>query len=303
MHVEDGFDPDIQFDPLIGDDTFDEEEEVAFIGLIEKPEERMDSIVEESTITPKERIHMLLNSIPGQKKVMLAIIDFCRSPQTASAVDEFTLKLQENYVSVYTPVILRQHLETAGALFYQEAQSDAQQPSDYSDTPQAPQEKVSESKNSVEVATDSAERLLQSDTERTDSIDSDVPQIEYLEVSRRPEGLWVSTEDALEIYGNLDYAGDLRRMLEEEPEYLRIYASILRFCDGVPRTKAQLNDLVDNDPLVIGPPRLYSGHFIDQLEQCGVLEFASGWKSTKTGHDFLEELDAGSTQKSGWSTE
>jgi len=301
MYSEDGIDADIQFDPLAEDTADDlEDEEVAFIGLIEKPVDETAPIAKEPQITPKERILALLDSIPGQRKLMLSIIGFCRDPQSPSAVDAFTTKLQENYPSVYTPVVLRQHLEAAGALLCLDVEP-------------TPEHEISQtaSTDSVYVLPDISnttvkafEQSLPSDADPLYSANSvfdatsdvDTPQIEYLEVTRRPEWVWVSTEAAIDIYDNLDYMGDLHKMLMKDPEYYEIFVRILRYCDEAPRTKPQLNDLVDNDPVLLGPPRLYSGYFIDQLEKCGALEWISGWVCTTVGHDFVAELDSSSTK-------
>jgi hypothetical protein len=128
-------------------------------------------------------------------------------------------------------------------------------------------------------------------------LDEGLPQIEYLEVTKRPEGLWVSTAAALAVYDGMDYASELQGILDEEPEYLEIFIRILEYCVEVPRTKPQLDDLVDDDPILLGPPRRYSGYFIDQLDRCNALEWRGGWVCTELGREFVRRRDEGSNAK------
>jgi hypothetical protein len=245
--------------------------DVEFIGLIERPLECENSNAEQPYLLPKERIKNLLASLPAQKKIVLGIIGFCREPQRPQAVDDFTSKLQRTNTSVYTPVTLRQLLEEAGALVYVDAPDAAG--ADSSTPPK--QDEVSWA-----TANPSLEQELCEQS-------SDEPQ--YLVVTKRPEGTWTSTQPALEILDAIDEMADLRVLLGVEEEYFEIFIRILRYCAEEPRSKSQLNDLVDSDPL-LQKPRRYSGFFIDKLNDCGAIEWKPGWNTTSVGLDLLREL-------------
>jgi hypothetical protein len=304
VFIDDDLDLDIPFDPLADQDELsDEEEEAAFIGLIEKPVEEDAPATDEPKLSCEERIQRLLDSIPAQRKVMLGIIDFCREPRPYAEVDDFTLELQKAHVSLYTPIVLRQHMETAGALVYVEQRGDGAGTADGVD---GVDDGVGAADNvgddtgddtgddiglveaaAVSAAEDGARGFLAAEGE---DFDEDLPQIEYLEVTKRPEGLWVSTPVACALYDSLDYASELQNVLDEEPEYAEIFIRILEYCAETARGKSQLNDLVDNDPILLGPPRRYSGYFIDRLDTCNALEWRTGgWISTEVGRAFVRQ--------------
>jgi hypothetical protein len=315
--IDDGFELDLPFDPLAEQDELpDEDEDVAFIGLIERPVEE-DAPAEEPVRSPEERIRGLLDSIPAQRKVMLGIIDFCREPRPYAEVDDLTLELQKAHVSVYTPTILRQHMEEAGALAYVEQEGDAADTARVADAATAANTAV-EGTGAADIAaavvaesagaTDAAAAVVAADMveDAADGLltaeklgsDEGLLQIEYLEVTKRPEGLWVSTPAACAIYDSLDYVGELRKVLDEEPEYAEIFVRILRYCAETPRTKPQLNDLVDNDPILLAPPRRYSGYFIERLDTCNALEWRTGgWVCTEVGRAFVKQGDDASDMK------
>ncbi|NTU89676.1 MAG: hypothetical protein HGA54_07205 [Actinobacteria bacterium] len=60
----------------------------------------------------------LIIGLPGRRKVLLSFIDFCREPKLVSECDGKIDELQAHNHSVYTPVVLRQMLELAGAIEY-----------------------------------------------------------------------------------------------------------------------------------------------------------------------------------------
>jgi hypothetical protein len=267
------FDPDILYDPLAEDEGFADEEEdgeneeVEFIGLIEKPAES-EPLEPEPELSPEERIIRVLASIPAQRKVMLAIIDYCHEPRTPAEVDALTNDLHKTSPSIYTPVLLRQHLQEAGALDYLE------------------EEPKAESDDRTEAGEDNELTAVAA----TPS-DEDTPQIEYLEVEKRPEGKWVSTAAALAVLFDVDYLADLRKAVFAEPEYAEVFVKVLRFCDSAPRNKQELNDAIDDDPALVGPPRVFNGYLVGVLDDCGALEWRPGWATTDVGKAFIEEYD------------
>jgi hypothetical protein len=277
--TDEDFEFDVPYDPFAVDDGFaEDDEDVAFIGLIEEPLDGEKPPEDTPELAPEERIQHLLDSIPAQRKVMLGIIDFCRSPRSPAAVDAFTNELQRLSPSIYTPVILRQHLQAAGALDYLEQAQEAD----------------AQDGEANSALTNTNASLIPN----LGNSDEELPQIEYLEVTKRPEGSWASTAAGLTICDRIDYLADLRKVIEEEPEYTEIFVRILRYCSETPRTKHQLNELVDDDPLLAGPPRVYSGHFTGVLDECGGLEWCPGWGTSEVGRAFLEEYDRAKARES-----
>jgi hypothetical protein len=266
----------LSYDPLAEDAGFvedDDEEEVAFVGLVERPSETDEVAEKEPVLTPEERVRHLLDSIPAQRKVMLSIIDFCRSPRSPVAVDELTAELQRLSPSIYTAVLLRQHLQNAGALEYLE--------------PDKPKDEV----GAGEADMDGTQMVSGDEAAFPAEEGGEIPPIAYLEVTRRPEGTWISTTVALSVYDSVNPLADLKRAIEEEPEYKEIFVRILRYCDAETRTKRQIDALVDNDPLLVGPPRIYGGHFVGLLDECGGLTWCPNWGTSEVGRAFLEDYD------------
>jgi hypothetical protein len=233
---------------------------------------------------------------------MLGIIDFCREPRPHAEVDDLTLELQKAHVSLYTPIVLRQHMEEAGALVYVEQEEDATAADGAGAVGSTGGIDADATEGAVDIGAaegvgadgaDSVADVGTADgflTAEDAGLDEGLPQIEYLEVTKRPEGFWVSTPAACAIYDSLDYARELQNVLDAEPEYAEIFVRILRYCAEASRTKSQLNDLVDNDPVLLGPPRRYSGYFIDQLDRCNALEWRmGGWVCTGVGREFAKQ--------------
>ncbi|MDR1422425.1 MAG: hypothetical protein LBI64_06135 [Coriobacteriales bacterium] len=264
------------YDPLAGDagDALDgEEENVAFIGFIEHQVEEALDPPSESIRPPEERIADLLASLPNQKDLLLKIIGYCREARSPGEVDAFTVELQKTNKSVYTPVILRKLLEDSGALVYEEPELSASAPgaaeARQANTP------VPEMESDVAAA-----------------MSAGLPDDEqlYLVVEKRVEGTWLSTAAALGILDALDPITDLRALLAAEEKYSEIYLRILRYCAEEPRTKPELNALVDDDPL-LQSPRRYSGAFIERLNENGALEWKPRWATTAAGLKLLREHD------------
>jgi hypothetical protein len=251
-----GFTCELDYDPLddAGVAKLDEEDQdIEFIGLVGSQKRLEAECGDEPGRSSEQRINDLLSSLPAQKKILLALIDFCRSARSPQEVDEFTQAMQKTNRSVYTPVMLRQLLEEAGALIYQQDE-------------QANEETVA------------VEPLTQQDGSET----------EYLVVQTSAQGNWLSTPEALVLYDALDPLSNLKTILGQDNEYLEIYRRILEFCADEPRSKIELNVLVDDDPL-LQQPRRYSGYFIDRLNEYDALAWMPLWKTTDIGLKVLVE--------------
>ena len=110
--------------------------------------------------------------------------------------------------------------------------------------------------------------------------------VEYLVVGDRDSGRWLSSAAALKVIDGINPALEIAAMLDDEPQYREVYLRILGFCAAAPRSKEQINAVVDDDPL-LQKPRHYSGYFIDRLDACGALEWRPGWEATPAGRGFL----------------
>ena len=76
---------------------------------------------------------------------------------------------------------------------------------------------------------------------------------------------------------------------DTESVYLPVYERVLAFCAQEPRTKPQIDAIVDDDPLV-QKPRRYSNHFIELLENREALSWHDGgWNATELGRRYLEK--------------
>lgn len=347
MDIRDSVIEDALFDPFEDEDEQDQEElaegeepETPLIGqaMEERPEP------EEDTRPPRQRIYELLGQMPGQKRVLLAVIDFCREEKTGEEMDAFTEKLQENAYSVYTPVILRELLEKAGAIRYEvDERPDEQEQAREGDgdptqgletssgaedaallqcggfavegsargeaasaddalsaedleraAARASLERASGAADPAQVAGlafaasaagfDESEVLHEHFASGEDDID-----IEYLEIGEAASGVWVATPEGIEIVDEQDDYGQIKRLLGQEPKYQDIYQRILDFCKEEGRSAKELDNLVNDDPL-LEEPRRYSGYFVGRLEREGAIQWSGGWVLTKDGARMLQTL-------------
>ncbi|MDR0514739.1 MAG: hypothetical protein LBG81_06225 [Coriobacteriaceae bacterium] len=230
--------------------------------------------------SPEKRLALLFERMPGQRKLLREIIGYCKEPRTPSEVDAFTQGLQGSGYAVYSPVILRQLLEEAGALAYVEPQQGAGAGEvDAGAKPEALAQLSTGA--SAEVVLSAGEAFEESG---------------YLVVADRPEGWWQATEEGIALLDSQDPLGTLRGLLDEDERYRPIYLSILCYCAESARTKKEIEVLVDNDP-VLQQPRRYSNWFLDRLEACDALEWRNAWHTTDIGCAILEASGVQSPDK------
>ena len=121
-------------------------------------------------------------------------------------------------------------------------------------------------------------------------------ELEFLEVADERPGLWVATPEGREVVDEQDDAGEIRKLLAAEPQYLDIYHQILDFCcEEGGRSAKEIDRLVNDSPL-LEEPRRYSGYFVGRLERKGALEWRGGWCTTQVGRDMIEEALAAAAQ-------
>lgn len=311
------------FDPFQDED--DSEEEVVFtsapddtgIGVpLEEP-----SVVEEVILPPEERIAKLFEEAPGQKRLLLRLIDHCREAKTGEEMDVYTRSLQENCFSVYSPVILRELLEEAGAIEYV-VTSDDEAPESSSDVSEALAAKgegvlnedvcmaaKSEKTSSEDTSTSaSSNPFMQGSVFGADALFSEVDEasiqheilieddeelvLDFLEVEERPPGVWVATVAGCAAVDTVDDVAATQELLAKEPQYLNIYHEILDYCasETYGRSAKEIDNLVNDSPL-LQEPRRYSGYFVSRLERQGALEWNGGWCVTPAGKEIMAEYE------------
>lgn len=250
------------FDPLADeedDGAEEQDEDVSVIGdplnLKEKPEAAVDSR------TPRERICDLMKEMPGQKRVILRLIDYCREPKSGPEMDARTEELRAYNYSVYTPVVFRELLEGAGAIAY-----------------------------IVPEGEDASEDGAALCHEGYTCGDEDV-ELEYREIGEDAPGVWQATEDGLAVVDEQDDFKRAEELLAKEEQYKGIYQRILDYCkeDGG-RSAKEIDVLVNNDPL-LAEPRRYSGYFVGRLEREGAVEWRDGWVTTEVGTQVLAAME------------
>lgn len=264
-------DDDLLFDPFEDDEgdagvpLSDEEDLPPLIG--ETLEEREPMV---DMRPPHERIEEMFEKMRSHKRVFLQLIDYCREPKSASDMDARTEELTAHAFSVYSPVVIRELLEGAGAIEYLKSEKER-------------------ARDAAEAAGEEplGERASESYFDGTEEV-----ELEYLEIGEVQQGLWAATADGLAVVDEQDDLGESRDLLAQEPHYLDIYHQILDYCsDARGRTVKEIDRLVNDSPL-LKEPRRYSGYFVSRLEQKGSLEWRGGWYTTDIGRTVLEESNA-----------
>ena len=301
--VRDLFDEDALFDPFEDGPEGDVDPAAAAqvtIGAPLSAEEAAPAVAAAPEVderTAQERFRDLLKETPAQRRVMLALVDFCRQPKTGEEMDARTEELLRYGFSIYSPVVFRELLEEAGAIRYAVFDDDGSEIAEAHEAAtegEAPVEGGDRCGSAPGDGLDGAaadradaEPCAMSSEEYFDG--QETVELEFLEVADERPGLWVATPEGLEVVDEQDDAGEIRDLLAAEPKYLDIYHQILDFCteDGG-RSAKELDRLVNDSPL-LEEPRRYSGYFVGRLERKGALEWRGGWCTTQAGRDMIAE--------------
>lgn len=306
------------FDPFDEDDESADESVFASAAMgssdgegdvVGKPLPEKDAEAAKPALPPEERIAHLLEEMPGQKRLLLRLVDYCREAKSGEEMDAFTLELKENCYSVYSPVVLRELLEEAGAIEYLPAEGEqgeqdsqggqgdspdaegavASGASDVAVLPGAPEATGDPfASGGVLIPVDESkvhhESLVENGEEMT---------LSFLEIEETKPGSWIATEAGCAAVDELDDTAATRELLEKEPRYLDIYHQILDFCaqEEYGRSSKEIDNLVNDSPL-LQEPRRYSGYFVSRLERQGALEWRSGWCVTDAGREIIKEAAA-----------
>ncbi|MDE8701724.1 hypothetical protein PZH32_01970 [Adlercreutzia equolifaciens] len=296
------------FDPFDDEDEGEAVEVVSEDGsddLIGAPlEERPQE--EAPALPPEERIAKLLEEVPGQKRLMLRLVDYCREPKTGVEMDAYTEELQEHCYSVYSPVVLRELLEGAGAIEYltdEDPQDAAAETVAASETGAADGEAGVLPAAAAEASADTVDPfacgalLVPIDEAKVCHdvmVEGDEEVVlDFLEVEERQPGVWVATAAGCAAVDAVDDVADTKELLGKEPQYLDIYHQILDYCaeEKYGRSAKEIDNLVNDSPL-LQEPRRYSGYFVSRLERQGALEWQGGWCITKAGQAVIEDYEA-----------
>lgn len=218
-----------------------------------------------------EDIAEFVDAMKGQKQIILAIINRCRTEAFAKDIDEAIEPLKRYRRSVYSDINMRKLLVEHQALTRLEKEC------------LEPVEGVLAQGEEYSIVTDE------------DGYKIIIDENENLIVTRNVIESWIATEAGIAYADAQDPMGELEALLAKEPEYLCIYQRILMFCRDQNRTGYEINDVVDNDPLV-QEPRRFSQYFLGKLEAANAMNWEDSWAITTLGLEYLQahedELDA-----------
>ena len=310
--VRDLFDEDALFDPF--EDGLDGDVDPAAAAQVtvgaplsaEEAAPKTAAAPAADTRTAQERFRDLLTETPGQRRVMLALVDYCREPKTGAEMDARTDELLRYGFSVFSPVVFRELLEEAGAIRYVQLDAKGNEVEVAAgDSDAQPVESGDRNGVSADGVWDAATGATASEHALADAATlsseqyfdgQETVELEFLEVAEERPGLWVATPEGLEVVDEQDDAGEIRKLLAAEPQYLDIYHQILDFCtEEGGRSAKELDRLVNDSPL-LEEPRRYSGYFVGRLERKGALEWRGGWCTTQVGRDMIAEALAAAAQ-------
>ena len=210
-----------------------------------------------------EDIAEFVEAMKGQRQVILAIINRCRTEAFAKDIDEVIEPFKRYRRSVYSDINMRRLLVEHQALQHLEKEA------------LEPVEGVLAKGEEYSVAVDEDGRKV--------IVDKDGNLI----VTKNIIESWVATEAGIAYADAQDPMGELEALLAKEPQYLSIYQRILVFCREKGRTGCEINDIVDNDPLV-QDPRRFSQYFLGRLESANALNWEDNWAITDLGLEYLQ---------------
>ena len=201
-----------------------------------------------------ERIASAVEHLPGQREVVLAVLNACRDQIDDESVAGVVAAAQRHNKSVYGPMVLCSILERAGALQHVDAEGNPYQDDDIE----------------PEIVVEDG--------------------VEYLQAAEPPASCWVATAEGIAFAESDDPVARTRALLAEQSVYEPIYRYVLESCRGGADTKT-LAGVVDAHELTQNP-RVYVAHFLHQLEECGALAWRGAWTTTEVGEQILAQMTA-----------
>ncbi len=259
MALQDPFDPTAEM-------GFDEEY-VEYVPPIEKPED-YDAPRVEVVVPVEERIAATFAGMPGNEKLLLHVIDFCREGRESAEVHDEIVRFVGAGVCTYAPEVVCANLVNAGALAIVANEAEETDGGDG----------AAEAADDVEAAGAAAEV-------------PDEPASETEAVGAPPAFSYLATDEGLAVVDAQDPEGDRLRFLEEGERYHPVYRLVLEACGAEGgATKKAIDALVDHHPLC-KEPRRYSGFFVKGLEGIDAIAFDGAWKTTEVGRDILVQIN------------
>lgn len=112
--------------------------------------------------------------------------------------------------------------------------------------------------------------------------------VEYLEIKGRIDPIWHATEEGLAVCEELSQGAVFRDIvLDRDSKYLEVYRAVMEALAEKPRSKGEVDELVDTFDIV-KKPRRFGGHFIDILERADAIEWKNrAWTITDLGRELL----------------
>ena len=202
---------------------------------------------------PAYAVDMLIQNMAPQRKILMGILEFCRSGAAVGDVNSEVARLMTYRPSVYTAYDLCARVEERGGL--KKVTADGQ---DYDGS-------------SIEPS------ITEEDGVR------------YYTPNDPADLFWKTTDAGARILDDDDPLARGQEFLAADPDLAPIYRRVLEMCQGQGAVLAQLEEAVDNDPLVQSP-RVYAPFFLDRLERCDALDWDGTWKTTEVGAQLLSSL-------------
>lgn len=204
----------------------------------------------------------LMTKMHTQRPIFLKLLDLCREPKQAAAVDAVVDEMQLSNSSVYGAASLCVILERSGALarVFEDA--------------------------SPYVEEEAEPRVVVEDG------------VEYYVPTEPAKVFWKTTELGLTRLNENHPLARLEEMVAAEELYLPIYRRVAALAarEGGVATD-ELSEALDDDPL-LQKPRYYAARFIDRLEKCEAICWSGeSWQATEVGRAWLAGSVAAGTDE------
>ena len=245
---------------------------------------------EEPLASAGERLAKLVDTMPGQSKMLTRILDFCRERRSTEEVLAAVVEWQKLNFSVYEPAVLCGLLEKAGGLDHvNEDGTPYVQPEEGAAsavTSEDAQDGTDGKSDDQAGAAPAGESKLEEGPEGDEPFDEDFDDSCAEPEPQRPS-FWVATQAGLDLVAEYDPRAHVAQMLEDEAYYMPVYRELLeKLADG-PMTKKEIDVIVRANPASESPRRL-GGYFVDRLERIEAIEWTGAWSITEIGRELLD---------------
>jgi hypothetical protein len=116
--------------------------------------------------------------------------------------------------------------------------------------------------------------------------------VEHLTISERVDPVWRTTKDAAYLHAEFMDGTRFRDLvLNRDGVYREVYKTVMEAALECPRSKAEIEEIVDTFEIVKNPRR-FGGHFIDILERTDALQWKDhAWQLTDLGRTMLVSMN------------